>query len=216
MIKAILFDFDGTIADSFAVVADIFYGLTGKKKLRDPVELERLRTMPPLKVAAELHIQPWQMPWLLLRGRRRMARHLQDIPLFAGMDELLRQLTAEGYRLYVVSSGSNKNIRKFLKTHDLLGCFVGIYGGASLFRKAKIIKELLRRHKLAADECIYIGDEVRDIEAGHHLNLPVIAVTWGFNRRDILHDHGPEMLVDTAEEISKALERLQGQGNYSK
>jgi len=208
VIKAILFDFDGTIADSFNTIIGIFCRLTGHEDiLRKPDELERLRKMSLRKVGQELHIKPWQIPWLLAVGRRRMAHHMEQVALFEGMGTVIRHLHDEGYHLYIVSVGSRKNIRRFLKLHGLDECFVDVYGSASLFNKSKSLKRLLRKEHLAPDESIYIGDEVRDIEAAHRAGLPIVAVGWGFNHPSILHEHHPEALIDQPEQFTEILER---------
>jgi phosphoglycolate phosphatase-like HAD superfamily hydrolase len=64
---------------------------------------------------------------------------------------------------------------------------------------------VLRANYIAADEVIYVGDEIRDIEAAKRSKIPVISVTWGFNGTAILQQYQPDYLVHKPQEIIQLL-----------
>ncbi len=202
----IIFDFDGTIADSLPATIAIFEELLRGGKPMTPEEVERLRGMSLLRVGAELRIVPWKAPLLLARGRSRMRRRMKTIPIFPGIAETIRQLRADGHTLYVVSSNSTQNIRIFLKQHKLDTEFVRLYGSAGIFGKTKLLRTMLRRTRVDHTNTYYIGDEVRDIEAAKKNSIKVIAVTWGYNNAAILHDHSPDVMAASPAEILNALQ----------
>lgn len=206
---AIIFDFDGTIADSFEMAVQIIGELTGlHKNSLPPEEIERLRGLSLHGAIEELHIKPWKVPFLLMRGRRRMGKQISKISAQPGMPEAIRKLYAEGHQLFLVSSNSENNIRSFLKQHHMSREFIKIYGGAGLLGKVRQLRKIRRHNRLAGDDCWYIGDEVRDIVSAHEAGIRVVAVTWGFNTAKLLESHNPTAMASTPKELLNILENV--------
>ncbi len=203
---AIIFDFDGTIADSFESVVQVFYELTGRKERLSPEAIERLRGMSLHGAAEELGIRPWKMPFLLMRGRRRMSKLVGTLQAHPGVPEAIRKLHAEGHQLFIMSSNSEKNIVRFLREHHMRKNFVNIYGNVGLLSKAGVLRKIRRRNRLGSDNCWYIGDEVRDIEGAKLAGIKIMAVTWGFNTAELLQQHQPTAMVNTPAELLQVLE----------
>lgn len=204
--SAIIFDFDGTIADSFEVIVGIFYEVTKREVRLDDAEVERLRGMSLVQAAEELRIPPWKMPFLLYRGRRRMSKQMAHIAVHRGIPETVRKLQAEGHQLFIVSSNTEKNIRIFLDKHKMTNEFVGIYGSVGLLGKARILKKVIRRNNLDLADTWYVGDEVRDIVGAFHADMRIMSAAWGFNTAEILNAHNPTVLVRTPNDIITTLE----------
>ncbi|HET8709317.1 MAG TPA: HAD-IA family hydrolase [Candidatus Saccharimonadales bacterium] len=201
----VIFDFDGTIADTFVMAINIFYKLKPRWPILPKGEVERLRGMAFMQVARELQIPPWDIPFLLVRGRKIMAAHLDEAVIIPGMGEAIRQLHDSGYDLYVISSNSTENVSRFLERHQLLDQFTEIYGSIGLMGKAKAIKKLLKDKQVAPENAYYVGDEARDIEAAHKVKVHSIAVSWGYNNIKILADHKPKVLVFDPADIVKVV-----------
>ena len=193
--KTLLFDFDGTIADSFELVLEITYELTGLQR-QSKEEVARLRHLPLLKAVRELHLPVRHMPQLLLQGRQKMLERIDEVHPFPGIPDVLKKLHDSGYHLLVMSSNGEKNVRTFLRANHLEQYFNGVYGGASLFNKAITLRKVLRRNKLVAAECFYIGDEVRDVVAAKRARVKAVAVTWGYQAPKALVDHEPFAVAD--------------------
>lgn len=193
--KTLVFDFDGTLADSFELVMDIAYTLTNVPR-QSPKEVARLRQLPLIKAVREMHIPLRMVPRLLVKGRQKMHERIHEIHPFPGIPEALKQLHDMGYHLLVTSSNSEHNVRTFLRTNDLESYFDGVYGNASLFNKAASLKKVLKRNRLDAADCFYIGDEVRDIVAATKVGMEPAAVAWGYQARAALEAHRPYVLLD--------------------
>lgn len=196
---AIIFDFDGTLVDSFPVALDIFYSLTHTGALTEK-DMMRLRGMSLLQVAKELRIPGYAIPFLVLRGRRTMRRRMDEVGLIAGMETVIRQL-AKTHKLFILSSNSPRNISIILNRYDLTSAFAGIHGNVPLLGKARALRRVLKHYGLDAASTWYVGDEARDIEAAHKTKLKAIAVSWGYNNIHVLKEHHPEVLVFTVEEL---------------
>lgn len=205
---AIIFDFDGTIADSFEEVIKIFHDLTGSHQQITPQEIERLRGMSLVQVMEELKIRPWRLPFLMFRGRRRMRKIIPRLRVFEEMPNIIKKLYAEGHQLFIMSSNSEANIKLFLKQHGLHEEFIKIYGGVGLLGKAHYLHKVLRENSLDPKLTWYVGDEVRDIEGAKHAGLKVAAVGWGYNTVEILRQHNPTKLLATPAELMILLEEI--------
>ena len=179
--QLVIFDFDGTLADSFGFAVDAFDILADAHGLRrfDRACLDQLRSQDPRTLMAHIGLPAWKLPRVAMHFRQLMAAEIDRIGLFDGVPELLQQLAARGVTLAVVSSNSLDNVRAVLgEEHAAL---ISHYEcGASLFGKRRKLRQVLARTGVPAAKVLCIGDEVRDIEAAHGEGLDFGAVTWGY------------------------------------
>ncbi len=204
----VIFDFDGTIADSFDVIVDIFGSITGKREKVSDEEMAELRGQSLQAVAKHIGIPMWKIPFLLTRGRHMMGRRMDQIPVFEGIGKVIEQLHAEGHELMIVSSNSKRNVRKFLKQHHLYKYFTEVRGNAGLLGKSRILRRVVKSNNFKMKDCIYIGDETRDVLAAKAVGMRVIAVTWGFASASFLESMHPTALAHERPDIIRILEEL--------
>lgn len=204
---AIIFDFDGTVADSFDYVAGYLAKKAGMKNVK-PEDLNYLRGLSMLAIARTLGHPWWRLPKLFFEGRRNMHKATAKVEPFKGMPEVIRKAQAQGHELFMLSSNSVHTLHKFLHRHKLHTYFLELYGGVSLFGKAPALKRLLKDHSLEIKNCVYIGDELRDVEASKSIGMRVIAVDWGFARPGDLKKLKPTKLVSTPEELLQVIEEI--------
>jgi len=201
----IIFDFDGTIADSFEVIVSIIKKLTHVRGELDEASVYELRQQPIPVIMKKLNVHSWQLPILVVRGRYMMKHRMKEIKLFEGMIKTLEELHAEGHNLFIVSSNSSHNVVELLKQHNLAKGFVDIEGGVSLNNKESALTKLIRRNSLDTRETWYIGDELRDIDAATATELRSIAVSWGFTDKNTLMSHEPTALAQKPTDIMTIL-----------
>ena len=205
--RAVIFDFDGTIADSFSSVITTIYKLTSREQLADLKHVQSMRdnNVGLVQAARELRIPKWKWPWLVHRGRKMLSKEIYKISLFDGMNEVLEKLKAENYELYIITSNSTPNVERFLSEKGILPYFKKVKGGTGLFDKAKAIKKLMKQQNLDPSTTVYVGDEVRDIEATKQINMPCIAVSWGYNSERLLLEHSPMVIARTPQQLSNVI-----------
>lgn len=204
---AIIFDMDGTIADSFDYVADFLAQEAGYRHLSDQ-QRRQLRGLSMIAMARQLGYHWWQAPWLLFKGRRRMHKIIRRLNAFNGMPELIRKLHAEGHELFILSTNSVRNIHHFLHQQKLHTYFLEIYGGVGMLGKAAALRQLLQDQQIDKQRAVYVGDELRDVKAAKAIDLRIVAVSWGFAGREELALAQPTQLVDTPAELLSVLEEL--------
>lgn len=193
--KTIIFDFDGTIADSLELVIEIYRQLTGDTRPLTGEERDTLRKLPAQKVMKSLGVPMWRAPFLLGKGRKIMHSRVSEVEVFSGLPEVLKTLQERGYAMRIVTSNSENNVRVFLQKYNLESYFTSITGNIGLFSKAKVLKQIMKREKLDATQTFYVGDEARDIAASKKAGLPIVSVTWGYNDVSLLEKLQPYALA---------------------
>jgi len=198
----VIFDFDGTIADTLAAIvrlANRHHRDLGIPRLDDS-EVEALRGMSSRAILKKYRIPLIKLPQLALKYQRELSEEIDKLGLFPGIRELLLELKAFGVKLGILTSNSQENVLKFLKAREL-EVFDFIHSEKNIFGKTRALRHLMKKEDVGREEVVYVGDEARDIEACKKADVPVIAVSWGFQRRDFLAGQDPTYLVDSPDEI---------------
>lgn len=196
-IKVVVFDFDGTIADTHDTFVEIVNRLA-KTFGYQPVnaeDLARLKNLSSQEIIKQSQVSPLQIPFLLHRVKRELNKQIEQLKPFQGLQYCLNALKERGYTLGIITSNTKENVTIFLENNQLLNLFDFIYSGTPLFGKHKIIDRVIRQNKFCADEMIYVGDETRDISAAKKSQVQVVAVAWGFNSPQILAKFHPDHLI---------------------
>lgn len=197
----VIFDFDGTLADSAGWFRSILPDLARRFGFRcpDEDELEVLRHKPPREVMRILKIPGWKLVFIAVHVRKRAAK-AEAFPLFDGVPEALRAIAARGVKIAVVSSNAEVNVRRALGPH--LSCLVSGWScGAGMFGKARHFRDVLKKMKVVPDRALAVGDEVRDIEAAREVGLKTAAVTWGFGTKPALEAEKPDLMFEKVAEF---------------
>lgn len=138
------------------------------------------------------------------------SRHSMDkTHPYDGMNGLLKELQKKGIALAVLSN-KNDSFIKVLMEKFYPGISFDILMGKRDEYPPKpdpaSLKEVLRQLKAGEDDTIYVGDSNVDVQTAHGANLPCIGVTWGFRTREELIKEGAEMLADKPEDILNIIE----------
>jgi phosphoglycolate phosphatase-like HAD superfamily hydrolase len=197
-----IFDFDGTLADSLPAFIAVF-----NKTVRDnknPLtaeEIHTLRNMTLKKAIKHLGIRWWKVPRLIVQGIPDFHALVPKLKPFKGVPEILKQLEERGDKLFIVTSNTRESVDVFLEKNKLTDYFTDIYTNAGLFNKSKYIRKLIKKNHLKRKDCVYIGDEVRDIKAARLAVIKIASVSWGFNDKELLKKHYPTYLIDKPSQL---------------
>ena len=204
--RLVVFDFDGTLADSAPYFRSVLNQLARKHGFRElgEAEMEAMRGVDSRNLLREMRVPAWKLPLIARHMRGLAARDAAQIRLFPGVDALLARLHAAGVRIAIVSSNAESNIRRILGPEN--AALVAHYAcGASIFGKAAKFRGVLRASGVPRERTLCIGDEARDTEAAAAERLPSAAVTWGYATPELLRAQGPTHVFDSIDEIRAAL-----------
>jgi phosphoglycolate phosphatase len=205
-IKAVIFDFDGTLSNSGDWFLTVVNDLARRFRFRevDDDEIEMLRHRPSREVIAYLGIPRWKLPLISRHVRRLVSRNVDQIPLFPGTADLLAGVGALGFRMGLVTSNAANNARAILGP-DNAARIDAWAAGSSLFGKAPKFRRVLRQMGLRPEEAISIGDETRDVDAAREVGMRTGAVLWGYASEDALAATRPDVLFRTPDDILRYL-----------
>lgn len=144
--KHVIFDFDGTIANTKDEVAIIYNKLANQFKIKKvtPNFIDHLSKKTALEILKELDISIHKLPLLLINVRKKLKDRIPYIKTCDGMDEVLSKLYDKQIKMYIISSNSEENIRLFINNNNI-SFFNYIYSASSAFGKHKTINKLIKK-----------------------------------------------------------------------
>ena len=205
--KTLVFDFDGTIADTLGETRRIFNRIAPDYGIREVAEheLDGLSHLSLKDLLNHLDIPKRRVPALIARGTGMMRGNITELQLITGMREVLIELRRHVRSFGILTSNATANVDLFLRAHGLRDQFDFISSTSKLTGKAKHLKAIRKTFSLRPEELLYIGDELRDVKASQKAGIPIAAVTWGFNSREALMAAAPDYLFDRPEDFLRLL-----------
>ena len=198
----VVFDFDGTVADTFEHFVSIGNRMAQEHGFRQASadEIDLLRDMSFWQVIRRFDIPLVKVPFLVAQAERELRRRMDEVQVVDGVREVILELKGRGKTMGIVTSNSLQNVTAFLRRHDMV-VFDFVKTLSRIWGKVRQFRQVMRDRKLAPEQVLYICDEVRDIRAARKAGVRVAAVTWGFNSAKALEEQRPDYLVSMPEEL---------------
>ena len=212
-IKLIIFDFDGTLADTRQLIVEIMQQTIQALGL-PPCTDEQCTSMIglPLKQAfIELIPMSDEMGDRCIDTYRQIFNENNAsyvIPTFPYVIDTLYRLSAEGYILTIASSRSRKSLLDFVHTMHLEEIFSYILGADDVVHAKPHPEPVLRTLKAfgcSPEEALVVGDMKYDIEMGRRAGTRTCGVTYGNGSPQDLKEAGADYLLDDFKEILSIL-----------
>lgn len=214
---AVFFDLDGTLVDTADDLAAPVNHMREARGLK-PLPLEEYRPFASAGSRGLLHIglgattddpdYPALRTELLNRYEQEIAVHSR---LFDGMPELLAWLEANGIRWGVISNKLEYLVRRLVQQLGLGHRVALAYGGDTAPRAKPWpdpLKMALQETGLTARQCVYIGDDLRDIQAAHAVDMPAVAAAYGYGNPNEIPQWRADHIVTSPQEFLAMLKRL--------
>ncbi len=219
--KAVLFDLDGTLIDTAADFIRIIQQMC-REEGRALVEPELIRTQVSEGARAMVKLVYPEMqledPVFLQHRQRFLDRYGADIAvdtdLFKGMYPLLEQLEAQDIPWGIVTNKPRWLSEALLKALNLSERCAVLVCPEDVTRTKPDPEPMYLAAKqlnLAAEDCIYIGDHPRDIDAGRHAKMPTVLAAYGYlplQYKDDLTAWQADYIVDTVAELHQLIQTL--------
>ena len=194
----ILFDFDGTLADTMMLIHTVFNRLSstyGYRHLPEE-EIEMVRHLSIHEFIDHVGISRWKVPLIAIDARRLMHRDMDQIHPPAGLAEVLTRIHESGrYIMDILTSNRRKNVVKFLERHSI-DWFDEIEATHAVLSKKRRVEKYIRKRGLDPQTLYYVGDTTIDIESARHAGARTVAVSWGLNTAETLAGANPDHLVN--------------------
>jgi phosphoglycolate phosphatase len=204
--RLVIFDSDGTLADTLPWMRGIFDELATEYGFRriERHEEQRFRNLEGRALIRELGLPLWKLPQVLAAMRWRMAASNVALWPFPGVPDMLQRLAQSGTTLALVSSNSAANVQRILGA-DHVRWITHFLCGASMFGKTTKLRRALRITSVPPGEALYIGDEIRDAQAARAAGIPFGAVAWGLHDEQTLRSQSPAEFFHSVQDIAAKL-----------
>jgi HAD superfamily hydrolase (TIGR01549 family) len=227
-LRAIIFDFDGTILDIREILEKSIEEILIEKKINVDMEttiqeigalLETIQGYPLPKVLLESyeifkHITSLQNLSYFKQLRiaveifSKYLEYSKDAPLFPGVKPLLKRLR-KSFDLFIVSHNKTESIIDHLEKEGINNYFKGVYGSDRIpVQKPDpmaLQPPLETYNNKKRNEFVMIGDMPSDITAGFEAGFWTIGVASGVSKKEILSEYKPDLLIDSLEDLIEAI-----------
>lgn len=193
MLKAIIFDFDGVLHDTFPIA----YGIS--KELYDLSEEEYKKWFD-----GNIYEKPQITPKKIEQFYNMQKSRFRNLVIAPNIKQALIKLN-KSYRLFIISSNTEDAINTFLDQNNV-AFFDAVLGLET--HKSKIEKFEKIFVQYSKEECVFITDTLGDILESNRAGIRTIAVDFGFHERKRLAKGKPLKIVSSFDELVEAVINL--------
>jgi len=201
-----IFDFDGTIADTFQFLIEITNRLSNEFgfKTIETSEIAKLKNKSVGEAIRHLNVPLLKVPMIAAKARKELHKEIANVKPAKGLKDMLQQLKSLKVKMGILTSNSLKNVTGFLKNNEL-DFFDFVHTTPKIWSKNRSLKTLIHENQLDLLQVIYVGDETRDIIAAQKAGIRSVAVTWGYNSCKALQAHHPDHVIHNPQELLQLL-----------
>ena len=198
--KAIIFDFDGVIHDTFDFHLEKIREFTGfnltPQIYRDMHNGNFFRSVP-----KELVDVNWE-------DYRDYVYDLQSSLIIKNEIKYVLHKLGDEFSLFIVTSGGKKNIFDYLQNNGVVDKFTEVLGMEICNSKVRKFELIFEKYKFNSDECLFVTDTLGDIIEANKVGIKTIGVDFGFHDEKTLVKGEPELIISHFDELFNYLSRF--------
>ncbi|MDI3535845.1 MAG: phosphoglycolate phosphatase [Eubacteriaceae bacterium] len=196
--KCVIFDFDGTLADTEEKAFQIYNRLAEKYQYSQVTmeELQHIKNLHIKEILEIVDIPLHHFPRVIKEGQKMLKSESSEIHAFnSDIHDFFVAMNKEVEFCGILTSNIKKTVNQFIKKY-FLEEEIKFVKCSALMSKADKIRKVLRWSRIKPHEMLYVGDETRDIEACKKVGVDVVAVKWGYNTPKALEQCDPTYMID--------------------
>ena len=204
MYDYLIYDFDGTLSDTYPIFTEAFLKLMEKYNI--PQDYDTVYSL--LKQSVGAALNHYDFPMSKKEARVEFEAIYQPIAvekqnLFPDAEDILRFGLLRGKKNYVYTH-SGEWVYALFERMGIQDCFEFVIDSTYDFpRKPDPTAALLiaKQFQVGSEECVYIGDSDVDMQTANAAGMESVGVTWGFRPKEVLLEHGAKHTIDHPEEL---------------
>lgn len=211
--ELVVFDWDGTLLDSAAAIVNAIKASSRDLGLPEPSDAAARHVIGLGLTDALAHavpeLEPARYQEMVERYRFHYLSGDKDLNLFAGVPEMLQELTSAGHLLAVATGKSRLGLERALDHSGLRPFFRASRCADECHSKPhpQMLEELMAEFGVSPEAMVMIGDTSHDLQMAINAGVDALAVTYGAHRHDHLLDHAPRACLHSVEELAAWLRR---------
>ncbi|MBI4895000.1 MAG: HAD family hydrolase [Candidatus Aenigmarchaeota archaeon] len=210
-IKAIIFDWNGVVVDSFKLDHFIFLKLSKHGGIKVNTSLKFYKTLYHGDMFDRLLNLGYTEEELkdTSEYRRIYKENIHMSKTFPGIKTLLTSMK-KNYILSLVTANFSDTVECWINNENFNGIFTDILTQDNAKTKEKNIDNFLKKHKLNKSQTVYVGDTIADIAVCKKVGIRIIVATWGYHNEKELKKHNPDFIARKPEDLLKILGESDG------
>jgi phosphoglycolate phosphatase-like HAD superfamily hydrolase len=197
--KAIIFDFDGVIHDTFAFHKKKIEAFAGVEFSED-----EFRDIHNGNFFVHKNDKLKDTDWF--KYRDHVYKEMSNMKIKDETREALVGLS-KNHELFIISSGGTKMILDYLKNNDMKDIFKEVIGMDIYRSKLDKFGVIFAKYRLSPIDCIFVTDTLGDILEANMLNIRTIAVDFGYHKKEILSKGNPFKIVSSVGQLLEAIDQ---------
>ena len=213
MLKAVIFDFDGTIGDTLKLVIESIREAVSPFMDRELSDDEIADTFGPIEEGSILKFVDEkdyeEACKLLYDAYARLHKGITPKP-FAGVVDLIKYLKSKNLIVILATGKGAKTCEISLKQYQMENLFDKVKTGSIIGGiKPQMMQEVIDEYKLSKDEVIYVGDAPTDIDAARQVGVKIASVLYGTRiEEEAVKAKNPDAICYSIEDVKKYLTSL--------
>ncbi|MFP3917738.1 pyrophosphatase PpaX [Lysinibacillus telephonicus] len=199
MIKALLFDFDGTLLNTNELIIQTFMHVLNERFPGQYSPQDCIKFIGPSLIETFEQITPNEVDEMVEKYREwNQAHHDELVTEYDGVITTLEQLKEQGIRLAIVSTKRRDTIQKGLNlmgANHLFEFLIGLDDVKNVKPHPEPVLLAIEKLGINKEETMMIGDNYHDIEAGKNAGVKTAGVAWSIQGEDFLRQYNPDYIL---------------------